>query len=65
MTVACLVVLIDMPLNHTRHALVVAAWLITMGVRLTCWTRLHRIAQALERRQASEQAFRNSAPGMN
>lgn len=50
MTVACLIGLIEAPLNHSQHALVIAAWAITVGSLLTCGTRLQRIARELARK---------------
>lgn len=47
MTVACLLCLLEVPLNQSRHALVIAAWAITMGSLLTCATRLRRMAREL------------------
>lgn len=48
MTVACVLVPIELAWSGTRYALLVAAILIAAGSALTCWTRLRAIAQRLK-----------------
>lgn len=47
MTIACLLALLEWPMNHTDYALITASTIIAFGSVLTCATRLHGIAKAL------------------
>lgn len=47
MTIACLLAMLEWPLNHTLYSLLIASALIAAGSVLTCVTRLSGIAKLL------------------
>jgi phosphatidylglycerophosphate synthase len=52
LTVGCIVGAIELWLNGSQWALVVALWIIALGSVLTCWTRLAAIAKQLHARNS-------------